>query len=112
MFANKITQITFQESDFFFFLQIAGNALFGDSHVECQSPKRKVKTVNEEWAKNFNLDKQGGRSCAKGLLRKVWTQKKIFNPNIRYFVAILRFVAISEVRFVTAGSSVKFLPVV
>ena len=56
MFANKITQITFQESDFFFFLQIAGNALFGDSHVECQSPKRKVKTVNEEWAKNFNLD--------------------------------------------------------
>ena len=34
------------------------------------------------------------RECAKGLRRKVWTQTKILSPNIRYFVAILRFVAI------------------
>ena len=27
---------------------------------------------------------QGGRSCAGA--RKVWTQTKILNPNIRYFV--------------------------
>ena len=37
---------------------------------------------------------QDGRSCAKGLRRKVWTRTKILSPNIRYFVAILRFVAI------------------
>ena len=30
----------------------------------------------------------------KGLCRKLWTRTKIFSPNIRYFVAILRFVAI------------------
>ena len=42
---------------------------------------------------------QAGRSCskaqrAKGLRRKVWTQTKILNPNIQYFVSILRFVVI------------------
>ena len=37
---------------------------------------------------------QDGRSCAKGLRQKVWTRTKIFIPNIHYFVAILRFVAI------------------
>ena len=36
---------------------------------------------------------QGGRGCA-GLRRKVWTQMKILSPNLRYFVAIIRFVAI------------------
>ena len=30
----------------------------------------------------------------KGHRQKVWTQTKILSPNIRYFVAILRFVAI------------------
>ena len=30
----------------------------------------------------------------KGLRQKVWTRTKIWSPNIRYFVAILRFVAI------------------
>ena len=30
----------------------------------------------------------------KGLRRKVWTRTKIFSPNIRYVVAILRFVKI------------------
>ena len=34
------------------------------------------------------------RESAKGLCLKVWTQTKILSPNIRYFVAILRFVAI------------------
>ena len=29
-----------------------------------------------------------------GLRRKVWTQTKISCPNIRYIVAILRFVAV------------------
>ena len=29
----------------------------------------------------------------KGLRRKVWTQGKILGPNLRYFIAILRFVA-------------------
>ena len=30
----------------------------------------------------------------RGLRRKVWTQTKILSPNIRYFVAILRLVAV------------------
>ena len=30
----------------------------------------------------------------KGLYRKLWTRTKILSPNMRYFVAILRFVAI------------------
>ena len=30
----------------------------------------------------------------KGLRQKVWTRTKIMSPYIRYFVAILRFVAI------------------
>ena len=34
------------------------------------------------------------REGAKGPRRKVWTQTKILSSNIRYFVAILRFVAI------------------
>jgi len=38
--------------------------------------------------------RQGGRSFMKGLRRKLWTQTKILSPNIRYFVAILIFVAI------------------
>ena len=29
----------------------------------------------------------------KGLCRKGWTQTKILSPNIRYFVAMLRFIA-------------------
>ena len=33
----------------------------------------------------------------KGLRRKVWNQTKIFIPNILYFVAILRFVAIHAI---------------
>ena len=37
---------------------------------------------------------QDGRSCACGACRKVWTRTKISSPNIRYFVAILRFNAI------------------
>ena len=39
---------------------------------------------------------QGGRRCegVKGLRQKVWTRTKILSPNIRYFVEILRFVAI------------------
>ena len=37
---------------------------------------------------------QGDGSCAKGLRRKVWTRTKNLSPNIRYFVALLRFVAI------------------
>ena len=40
------------------------------------------------------LQNQGGRSCASGAWRKVWTRTKILSPNIRYFVAILRFVTI------------------
>ena len=42
---------------------------------------------------NFGV-KQGGRSCANGVRLKVWTRTKILSPSIRYFVAILRFVAI------------------
>ena len=34
------------------------------------------------------------REGTNGLRQKVWTQTKILSPNIRYFVAILRFVAI------------------
>ena len=34
------------------------------------------------------------RERASGARRKVWTRTKILSPNIRYFVAILRFVAI------------------
>ena len=37
---------------------------------------------------------QGGRSFANSVRRKVWTQAKILSPNICYFPAILRFVAI------------------
>ena len=38
------------------------------------------------------LSNQGGRSCAKGLRRKTATWMKTLSPNLRYFVAILRFV--------------------
>ena len=38
------------------------------------------------------LRKRAHRFC-----RKVWTQEKILSPNVRYFVAILRFVAIYAV---------------
>ena len=34
------------------------------------------------------------QKLSKGLRRKVWTQTKMLSPNIRYFVAIFRFVAI------------------
>ena len=40
------------------------------------------------------VTRQGGRSCASGARRKVLTQTEILSPNIRYFVTILRFVAI------------------
>ena len=42
----------------------------------------------------LNICVQGGTSYAKAPRRKVWTQTKILSPNTRYFVAILRFVAI------------------
>ena len=34
------------------------------------------------------------RERTSGARRKVWTRTKILSPNIRYFVAILRFVTI------------------
>ena len=34
------------------------------------------------------------REGTKGLWQKVWTRTKILSPNIRYFVATLRFVSI------------------
>ena len=42
----------------------------------------------------YSSSSQGGRSCAKGICRKVWTRTQIFSPYIRFFVAILRFVPI------------------
>ena len=39
-----------------------------------------------------------------GLCRKLWTWTKILSPNIRYFVAILRFVAI----YALFGKKVRF----
>ena len=43
----------------------------------------------------FLFSIQGGKSCAKARKRrKVWTQTKILSPNMRYLVAILRFVTI------------------
>ena len=52
----------------------------------------------ERGIKNIPVQ-QGGRSFAKaqttkGLNRKIWIWTKILSPNIRYFVAILRFVKI------------------
>ena len=48
------------------------------------------------WQWGFKKSELSGSSgsSAKGLRRKVWTRKKMLSPNIRYFVAILRFVAI------------------
>ena len=51
----------------------------------------------------------------KGLRRKVWTRTKILSPNIRYFVTILRFVAICALfgslrsKEVFFGSKTEFL---
>ena len=50
----------------------------------------------------------------KGLCQKVWSQTKILSPKIRYFVAIVRFVAIytilktlgKKLLFSTAGALV------
>ena len=44
----------------------------------------------------FCILEQGSRSCAKGLHRKVWTWTKILGPNIRQFVATLRFDSILQ----------------
>ena len=55
------------------------------------------KAFLEKTHKHISLSKAGWqkfREGTKGLRRKVKTQKKILSPNIRYFVAILRFVAI------------------
>ena len=53
--------------------------------------------IREETDTNTNtyiLGRQNLCEGTKGLRWKVWTQTKILSPNIRYFVAILRFVAI------------------
>ena len=42
----------------------------------------------------------------KGLRRKIWTQTKLLSPNIRYFVAILRFVAIYTLFWKSLGKNV------
>ena len=55
------------------------------------------KAFLEKTHKHISLSKAGWqkfREGTKGLRRKVKTQTKILSPNIRYFVAILRFVAI------------------
>ena len=70
------------------------------------------KLIQRVWERNLGMDKsqnmckplswkeyieagwQKLRERASGARRKVWTRTKILSPNIRYFVAILRFVAI------------------
>ena len=54
------------------------------------------------------LNTQGGIEGAKGLRRKVWTLRKILGPNIRFFVAILRFVAIYALFWKSSGKKVPF----
>ena len=39
---------------------------------------------------------QGGKSCANGVCKKVWTPPKILSPNIRYFFALLKFLCILQ----------------
>ena len=46
--------------------------------------------------------------CAKGLRQKVWTRTKILSPNIRYYIAILRFVAINTLFGSLLGKKVLF----
>ena len=60
------------------------------------APKFTFKKVEIELLVYYSLIDHGinGRSCASGAWRKVWTRTKILSPNILYFVAILRFVAI------------------
>ena len=60
---------------------------FGDNIV----PDKKLSS--RKHTNIFLSVKQGGK---RGLRRKVKTQTEILGPNIRYFVAILRFVAILE----------------
>ena len=39
------------------------------------------------------------RKCTNGVRQKVWTRTKILSPNIRYIIAILRFVALYKASF-------------
>jgi len=55
-----------------------------------------------------NAGRQKLRESAEGLRRKVWTQTKIWSPNICYFVAVLRFVTICAVFWKTLGKKVLF----
>ena len=38
----------------------------------------------------FHQKRQVGRNCANGVYRKVWTQTKIWSPNMRYFVPFVQ----------------------
>ena len=51
--------------------------------------QRRFKVFKHKWTGWQKL-----REGTKDLCRKVWTRTKISSPDIRYFVAILRFVAI------------------
>ena len=54
-----------------------------------------MKLISLPWQKYKTLPGwQKFREGVKGLCQKVWTRTKILSPYIRYFVTILRFVAI------------------
>ena len=59
-----------------------------------QKPNKLVSFNHHLFTTTIITTHQGGRCCASGACRKVWTWAKILSPNIRYFAAILRFVAI------------------
>ena len=82
---------------------VVGKAEVGDVHqlvhpghhiVQQGVCKLAVPEGNPMICKKLILLRQGGKSCTKGLRRKVWIRKKNPIPNILYFVAILRFVTI------------------
>ena len=69
-----------------------------------QSSNEKLNVKGKRWTWVENLSReihlkprwQKLSEGTKGLRRKVWNQTKILSPNILYFFAILRFVAIHE----------------
>ena len=58
---------------------------------------KKIKQRQSRWNKSFSLLDPGWQKLCRGTggpRRKVWTRTKILSPNIGYFVANSRFVAI------------------
>ena len=70
----------------------------GQSSDEKLNVKGKRWTWVENLRREIHLKPRWQKLCegTKGLRRKVWNQTKILSPNILYFFAILRFVAIHE----------------